>query len=158
MCRFYWLLAGAVEERQGIAIPYPSPTPLLTPFGDPLRRGITAAAVDRDIVSLYPVQVAYPQFRILFGCLCSALYRSRFSRVVRLMSFVFHWWGSRSFVPAAAFGTGSGRAFFIGRGGAVCPCGCVWDSVGLLFFSAPLTPHYSVTDSISPWPVAVWSL
>ena len=33
MCRFYWLLAGAVEERQGIAIPYPSPTPLLTPGG-----------------------------------------------------------------------------------------------------------------------------
>ena len=39
MCRFYWLLAGAVEERQGISIPYPSPTPLLTPLGDPLRRG-----------------------------------------------------------------------------------------------------------------------
>ena len=33
MCRFYWLLAGAVEERQGISIPYPSPTPLLTPGG-----------------------------------------------------------------------------------------------------------------------------
>ena len=32
-CRFYWLLAGAVEERQGISIPYPSPTPLLTPWG-----------------------------------------------------------------------------------------------------------------------------
>ena len=38
-CRFYWLLAGAVGKRQGIAIPYPSPTPLLTPLGDPLRRG-----------------------------------------------------------------------------------------------------------------------
>ena len=33
MCRFYLLLAGAVEERQGISIPYPSPTPLLTPMG-----------------------------------------------------------------------------------------------------------------------------
>ena len=32
-CRFYWLLAGAVGKRQGIAIPYPSPTPLLTPGG-----------------------------------------------------------------------------------------------------------------------------
>ena len=31
MCRFYLLLAGAVGKRQGIAIPYPSPTPLLTP-------------------------------------------------------------------------------------------------------------------------------
>ena len=33
MCRFYWLLAGAVGKRQGISIPYPSPTPLLTPWG-----------------------------------------------------------------------------------------------------------------------------
>ena len=33
MCRFHWLLAGAVGKRQGIAIPYPSPTPLLTPLG-----------------------------------------------------------------------------------------------------------------------------
>ena len=32
-CRFYWLLAGAVGKRQGISIPYPSPTPLLTPLG-----------------------------------------------------------------------------------------------------------------------------
>ena len=32
-CRFYMLLAGAVGKRQGIAIPYPSPTPLLTPLG-----------------------------------------------------------------------------------------------------------------------------
>ena len=32
-CRFYWLLAGAVGKRQGISIPYPSPTPLLTPGG-----------------------------------------------------------------------------------------------------------------------------
>ena len=60
MCRFYWLLAGAVGKRQGIAIPYPSPTPLLTPLGDPLRRGISAAAVDRDLVSLYPVLSLLP--------------------------------------------------------------------------------------------------
>ena len=127
MCRFYWLLAGAVEERQGISIPYPSPTPLLTPFGDPLRRGITAAAVDRDIVSLYPVQVAYPQLRILFGCLCSALYRSRFSRVAQLVSFVFHYWEGRdclclrlrlvllwSIVGFAL--TASGAIVFVGNG------------------------------------------
>ena len=55
MCRFDLLLAGAVGKRQGISIPYPSPTPLLTPGGYPLRRGISAAAVDRDLVSLYPV-------------------------------------------------------------------------------------------------------
>ena len=67
-CRFYWLLAGAVGKRQGIAIPYPSPTPLLTPLGDPLRRGISAAAVDRDLVSFIPVQIDHRQFRIWFGC------------------------------------------------------------------------------------------
>ena len=33
MCRFYLLLAEAVGKRQGISIPYPSPTPLLTPWG-----------------------------------------------------------------------------------------------------------------------------
>ena len=33
ICRFYLLLAGAVGKRQGISIPYPSPTPLLTPLG-----------------------------------------------------------------------------------------------------------------------------
>ena len=62
---------------------------------------MTAAAVDRDIVSFIPVQVAYPQFRMLFCYLCSALYRSRFSR--------FRWAGiarfslvvDRLFVPAA---------------------------------------------------------
>ena len=40
---------------------------LLTP-GDPLRRGILAAAVDRDIGSLYPVQTVCPHFDISFGC------------------------------------------------------------------------------------------
>ena len=35
--------------------------------GDPLRRGISAAAVDRDIVSLYPVQIAHPHFDVVFG-------------------------------------------------------------------------------------------
>ena len=48
--------------------------------------------------------VAYPQFRIWFGYLCSGLDRSRFSRVVGLGSFVFHYWGDRSFVPAATWG------------------------------------------------------
>ena len=62
-----------------------------------------AAAVDRDIVSRIPVQVVYPQFRILFGYLCSGCGRSRFSRVVGLVSHVFHYWGDRSFVPAATW-------------------------------------------------------
>ena len=71
--------------------------------GNPLRRGMTAAAVDRDIGILYPVQVVYRQFRILCSYLCSGWYRSRFSRVVGWVSFVFHYWGDRSFVPAATW-------------------------------------------------------
>ena len=62
-----------------------------------------AAAVDRDIGIWYPVQVAYPQFRILYSYLCSGLGRSRFSRVVGLGSFVFHYWGEGLFVPAATW-------------------------------------------------------
>ena len=33
------------------------------------------------------------QFRILYSYLCSALYRSRFSRGAQLGTFVFHYWG-----------------------------------------------------------------
>ena len=81
MCRFYWLLAGAVEERQGISIPYPSPTPLLTPFGDPLRRGISAAAVDRDIVSCIQVQVDHRHFDVMFGCFVFGLGLFAFQKI-----------------------------------------------------------------------------
>ena len=49
------------------------------------------------------MQVAYPQFRIWFGYLCSGLDRSRFSRVVGLVSFVFHYWGEGLLVPAATW-------------------------------------------------------
>ena len=33
------------------------------------------------------------QFRMLCSFLCSALYRSHFSRVAQLVSHVFHYWG-----------------------------------------------------------------
>ena len=39
------------------------------------------------------MQVDNPQFRMLFCYLCSGWYRSRFSRVVGLVSHVFHYWG-----------------------------------------------------------------
>ena len=38
------------------------------PFGDPLRRGILAAAVDRDLGSWYPVQTVHPHSDMVFGC------------------------------------------------------------------------------------------
>ena len=67
-CRFYLLLAGAVEERQGIAIPYPSPTPLLTPLGDPLRRGISAAAGLGQYRIPVSGAIAYHHFDVRIGC------------------------------------------------------------------------------------------
>ena len=72
--------------------------------GNPLRRGMNAAAVDRDIVSRIPVQIVYRQFRMLCSYLCSGWNRSRFSWVVWLWSFVFHYWGEGLFVPAATLG------------------------------------------------------
>ena len=57
-----------------------------------------------NIGSCIQVQVAYPQFRMLCSYLCSALYRSLFSWVAQLVSHVFHYWGDRSFVPAATWG------------------------------------------------------
>ena len=55
MCRFYLLLAGAVEERQGISIPYPSPTPLLTPMGIRCGGAYLLPRAWGNVGSLYPV-------------------------------------------------------------------------------------------------------
>ena len=49
--------------------------------GCPLRRGITAAAVDRDIGSCIPVQVDTPQFRIWFGCFVFGLRSFAFQQI-----------------------------------------------------------------------------
>ena len=73
-------------------------------LGYPLRRGIFAAAVYTNLGSCIQVQVDNPQFRMLCSFLCSGLDRSRFSRVVGLWSFVFHYWGEGLFVPAATWG------------------------------------------------------
>ena len=61
--------------------------------GDPLRRGISAAAGLGQYRYLYSGAVVTPQFRMLCSYLCSGWNRSRFSRVVGLVSFVFHYWG-----------------------------------------------------------------
>ena len=61
--------------------------------GNPLRRGITAAAGLGQFRNPVSGAIVTRQFRIWFGALCSGWYRSRFSRVVGLVSFVFHYWG-----------------------------------------------------------------
>ena len=106
MCRFHCCLAAHQRTRKKDSAE-PSFPILWTPPHPP---GVSAAAGHiccrggqgyRQLVS---GAVVTRQFRIWFGCLCSALYRSRFSRVVGLVSLVFHYWWGRSFVPAATCG------------------------------------------------------
>ena len=105
MCRFYLLLAGAVGKRQGISIPYPSPTPLLTPEVSAAAGKCRLPRAYRDIGSLYPVQVDTPQVRIWFGCFVFGLWSLAFQKItLGIGSFVFHWWWDRLFVPAATRG------------------------------------------------------
>ena len=102
----YILLAprGAVGKRQGISIPYPSPTPLLTPGGIrcggayllPRLTGIWSACIRCRLF------VPTSTYRLV--ALCSGLDCSRFNWVVGLVSHVFHYWGEGLFVPAATVG------------------------------------------------------
>ena len=67
----------------------------LTPHpGDPLRRGILAAAVDRDIGSRIPVQVAHPHFDVVFGCFVFGLRSFAFQKITLgwyLSFFIIGW-------------------------------------------------------------------
>ena len=90
---FIYSSRGRLERDRGFANPLSLSNTSPDPWGNPLRRGILAAAVYANIGFLYPVQVDHRQFRILLGCLCSGWYRSRFSRVAQLVSHVFHYWG-----------------------------------------------------------------
>ena len=96
MCRFYCCLAAHQRTRKKDSAE-PSFPILWTPPHPPgvIRCGgaFWLPRVWGNIGSCIQVQVAYPQFRIWFGYLCSGLDRSRFSRVVGLVSLVFHYWG-----------------------------------------------------------------
>ena len=95
---------GGTKGRRRRTLQSPSPPSsglhLLTP-GCPLRRGMIAAAGLCQYWIPVSGAVVTRQFRILYSYLCSGWYRSRFSRVAQLGSFVFHYWWGRSFVPAA---------------------------------------------------------
>ena len=101
-CRFYCCLAAHQRTRKkDSAEPSFAMEPRLrgsvdstsSTRGYPLRRGMTAARVYTNLGICIQVQVVYRQFRILCSFLCSGYGRSRFSRVVGLVSFVFHYWG-----------------------------------------------------------------
>ena len=49
--------------------------------GDPLRRGTLAAAVDRDIGSLFPVQIVNPHFDVMFECFVFGLGSLAFQKI-----------------------------------------------------------------------------
>ena len=106
MCRFYCCLAAHQRTRKKDSAE-PSFPILWTPPHPPgvIRCGgaLWLPRAYTNLGSLYPVQVVCRQFRIWFSFLCSGWYRSRFSWVVGLVSFVFHYWGDRSFVPAATW-------------------------------------------------------
>ena len=105
-CRFYCCLAAHQRTRKKDSAE-PSFPILWTPPHPPgvIRCGgaFWLPRVWGNLVSCIQVQIAYRQFRIWFCFLCSGLGRLRFSRVVGLVSHVFHYWGDRSFVPAATW-------------------------------------------------------
>ena len=74
---------------------------LLTPGESAAAGKCRLPRVWGNIGSCIPVQVDNRQFRMLCSYLCSGLGRSRFSRVVGLVSHVFHYWWDRLFMPAA---------------------------------------------------------
>ena len=81
MCRFYWFLAGAVEERQGISIPYPSPTPLLTPWGIRCGGAYLLPRAYTHLGFLCPVQTVHPHFDVSFWCLVFGLRSFAFQKI-----------------------------------------------------------------------------
>ena len=84
---------GRLKRDRGFANPLSLSNTSPDPWGDPLRRGISAAAVDRDIDSLYPVQTVCLHFDMVFGCFVFGLGLFAFQEIsLGIGSFVFHWW------------------------------------------------------------------
>ena len=70
---FIFSSRGRLERDRGFANPLSLSNTSPDPWGNPLRRGISAAAVDRDIGSLYPVQTVCLHFDVSIGCLVFGL-------------------------------------------------------------------------------------
>ena len=78
---FIFSSRGRLERDRGFANPLSLSNTSPDPFGDPLRRGISAAAVDRDIGFRYPVQVAHHHFDMTFGCFVFGLRSLAFQKI-----------------------------------------------------------------------------
>ena len=78
---FIFSSRGRLERDRGFANPLSLSNTSPDPFGDPLRRGITATAVDRDIGFRYPVQTVCPHFDMTFGCFVFGLKAFAFQKI-----------------------------------------------------------------------------
>ena len=78
------LPCGAPKDEEeglcGALLPHPLDSTSST-RGYPLRRGISAAAVDRDIGSLYPVQTVSTHFDVTFGGIVFGLKLFAFQKI-----------------------------------------------------------------------------
>ena len=99
---FIYSSRGRLERDRGFANPLSLSNTSPDPFGNPLRRGILAAAVDRDLGFRYPV------LSLLARCECSFAICVR-RCIVRVSVGLFGWC----------------RSFFMIGGGAVRSCGYV---------------------------------
>ena len=121
-CRFNCCLAAHQRTKEKDSAE-PLSSILWTPpphsGGYPLRRGTLAAAADRDIVSLFPVQTVCPHFDISFGCFVFGLGLFAFQKI----------------------SVGLDRSFFIGGGWTVRSCGYVAFCYGYLL-GLPLTATF----------------
>ena len=77
---FIYSSRGRLKRDRGFANPLSLSNTSPDPWGIRCGGEISAAAVDRDIGSFIPVQIACPQVRIWFFYLCSGWGFSRFSR------------------------------------------------------------------------------
>ena len=126
------LPCGAPEDEEeglcGALLPHPLDSTSST-RGYPLRRGILAAAVDRDIGSLYPVRVDHPHFDELIGCFVFGLGLFAFQKIT----------------------PGICLSFFIG-GGIDCSCLRLRGVLPFSFVGLPLTaPFLPISYSASPF-------
>ena len=95
---------GRLERDRGFANPLSLSNTSPDPWGNPLRRGILAAAVDRDIDSRIPVQIFNPHFDISFGCFVFGSVSFAFQSGCWASIFRFSLVVDGLFVPAATWG------------------------------------------------------
>ena len=106
-CRFYCCLAAHQRTRKKDSAEPSFPilwTPPHPPGGIRCGGAYLLPRVWDNLGIRYPVLSLLASSEYGLVALCSGWYRSRFSRVVGLVSHVFHYWGEGLFVPAATVG------------------------------------------------------